>query len=126
MRYLESKGIIIGANIMNEKSVEKKLVDACKKLGMKCPKVKIEMGNGFPDRMVFHKYRQEIFFVEVKYGGYYVQTKKQNDWQKRIEEVNAGYFLIGSEEEMDYFIETFIKKDRQGKEVKKCLVKPEF
>ena len=92
-----------------ENDVEDMLVKACKRLGIRCPKGKSKNNKGYPDRIVYHRIRHEIYHVEVKNQTYWEQQVLQKEWQVHIEESGGKYFLIDGVEEMKQFIERWIE-----------------
>ena len=63
---------------------------------------------GYPDRIVYHRLRGEIYYVEVKNETYYTQQKRQQEWQEHIEASGGKYFLVDGEEQMKNFIKEYI------------------
>lgn len=92
-----------------ESAVEKKLVNACRKTGIKSIKGKSRNCKGFPDRIVFNTKKHEVYYIEIKNQTYYEQQATQKDWQKIIEASGAKYFLIDGDDEMNVFIKEHIK-----------------
>lgn len=91
-----------------EIDVENLLVEACRKKGIKCLKSEM-LEKGFPDRVVFHVFKKEIYFIEFKNLTYYQQQETQKEWQKRIEKSGGKYFLLDGEDETRKFIREYIE-----------------
>jgi len=91
-----------------ENDVEKMLVDACAIRGIRCIKGKTAIGTGFPDRIVFHRFRKKIYYIEVKNQNY-EQQLDQKEWEKHIRESGGEFFLIDGPVEMKRFIKGFIE-----------------
>lgn len=94
---------------MIEQRVEQMLVDACNSVRIKAIKGNANGNIGYPDRIVYQTNTGNIYHVEVKRGKTgYKQTRKQFEWQKRIEKSGGTYFLISGVEEMNSFINEYI------------------
>lgn len=91
----------------NEANIETLLINACKMQGMKTIKG-ISVIRGFPDRVVFNHLTKKIYYIEVKAGTYYGQTRWQKRWEKTINQAGGIYILIDSEEKMRDFIGKYI------------------
>jgi len=94
---------------MFEKDIEKKIVNACAKRGVKCVKGNPTNKRGFPDLIIFNNIVKEIHWLENKLGSYYGQTPTQRKWQKIIEDSGGKYFLIRDIEEANAYIEKYLK-----------------
>lgn len=92
-----------------EKQVEAMLVKACKIENIKCIKGWAENNVGFPDRIVFHTKKKEIYYVEVKNETSYKLTPLQRLWLTTISDSGGKYFLVNGEKEMEAFINTYIR-----------------
>lgn len=93
---------------MIENDVEKLLIHACKKVGIKSKKGNPQGDRGFVDRIVFHTKAHRILYVEIKNQTYYERTRKQKKWAKTITDSGGEYFLIDGAEEMKKFIKIYI------------------
>lgn len=90
-----------------ESNVEALLVNACKTQFIKNIKG-FSMIRGFPDRVVFNHITKQIYYIEVKAGTYYGQTKWQKKWEQIIKNSGGTYILIDNEEKMRDFIGKYI------------------
>ena len=95
---------------VSERSLEQKFIVQCRKNKVKTMKGDARNNIGFPDRVVFIHQIKEIHFVEFKNETYYSQTIPQKHWQDIIEKAGGKYFLINGEEEMNNYINKYIKQ----------------
>ena len=91
-----------------EHALEQKLINACKKVGVKNIKGETRNNVGYPDRIIFNHIIKQIHFVELKNETYYGQTVPQQAWQKTIEQSGGLYFLINGEEELKKYIYKYL------------------
>lgn len=115
MKYSEDKDITTERKTFMkriEKHIEQMLVKSCKEA-----KIKTIKGDsyykGFPDRIVFDTNHQKIYYVEVKNEGYYKITEMQKYWSDIIKKSGGLFFLITGEDEMNAFINTYIKGEKK-------------
>lgn len=93
-----------------ERTVEDRLVHACRKIGIRCPKGLSAENTGFPDRIVFNTIIREIHYVEIKNKTYYQRTQRQIEWSEIIIQCGGKYFLIDGKQQMDDYIAKYIKR----------------
>jgi hypothetical protein len=95
---------------MNEKQLERKLFNACKKVKIWCIKGDSKNNVGFPDRVIFDTRNNQIYYVELKNDTYYDLTYMQKLWANIIKASGGQWFLINGEKELEDFIEKYIYK----------------
>lgn len=98
---------------MLEKNLEKKLMTACRKYGIKTVKGDARQNAGFPDRIVFNPNSGVIHYIELKADTYYKQTESQKYWQDIIESSGGRYILLNGVDEVNAYIETYVKNNKK-------------
>lgn len=93
-----------------EIDIEKMLVDACNVVGIRCIKGVAEGNKGYFDRIIYNTILQEIHYIEIKNNTYYTRNKRQKEWADIVKACKGKYFLIDGEEEMEKYIEMYIKE----------------
>lgn len=95
---------------ISEKALEQRLIRACKKSKIVIVKGDTRNNSGFPDRIIFNHLLGIVHFVELKNETYYKQTIPQKRWQNIIETSGGKYFLINGDNELDMYINIFIRE----------------
>lgn len=108
---------------MLEKNLEKKLTTACRKYGIKTVKGDSRQNAGFPDRIIFNKKAGVIHYVELKADTEYKQTELQKHWQDIIELSGGKYLLLNGVEEVNEYIEKYVKPDKVDKHSKQDKIR---
>lgn len=84
---------------MQEKQIEKKLIEAVRKVGGRCHKFNSQSNNGMPDRICIFP-NGELIFVETKRPKGGVLSPIQKEQHKRLRELKQNVIVVWTLEDI--------------------------
>lgn len=95
-----------------EHVLERKLVNAVKKIGGLC--LKLTNYKGIPDRLIL--FNGMVVFVELKQEGKYMRIE-QEMWERILEKKGFEHFLIDNEAGIDRLVSSLTQGKSEGKDL---------